>query len=166
MTREVFHDFVKDALENFSDTASSDADCVQAFLKLVEYVVIDAEQEQGWDALSTQLRPDVVRVFYLSVAPSLFGPIGTRLKDSGCTTADARIVVEKPFGHDLPSAQALNEKLLRSFSESQIYRIDHYLGKETVQNLMLCALPIPCLNRFGMPPTLITSRSPWQRMWG
>jgi glucose-6-phosphate 1-dehydrogenase len=82
------------------------------------------------------LRPDVVRAFYLSVAPALFGRITGRLKADGMATADSRIVLEKPFGHDLGSAEALNADLRQSFEERQIYRIDHYLGKETVQNLM------------------------------
>ena len=78
----------------------------------------------------------MVRAFYLSVAPSLFGDIAGRLKSTGIADDLSRIVVEKPFGHDLASAQALNAALREHFEESQIYRIDHYLGKETVQNLM------------------------------
>jgi glucose-6-phosphate 1-dehydrogenase len=70
------------------------------------------------------------------VAPSLFAPIAHRLAGAGIATPDSRIVVEKPLGHDLASARALNAELSRHFGEHQIYRIDHYLGKETVQNLM------------------------------
>ncbi len=112
------------------------ADYLNAFLGMVSYVSIDARGEKGWSDLAKTLRPDVIRAFYLSVGPSLFAPIAARLKTSGMTTRDARIVVEKPFGHDLASAQALNAELGECFSEGQIYRIDHYLGKETVQNLM------------------------------
>ena len=136
MTRAEFHSFIRNALQEFSDTAPADEESIQAFLGLIDYVAIDAGQKQGWNALCEKLRNDVIRVFYLSVAPGLFGPIGSQLKASGCATPDSRIVVEKPFGHDFASAQALNQELLRSFDESQIYRIDHYLGKETVQNLM------------------------------
>jgi glucose-6-phosphate 1-dehydrogenase len=109
---------------------------IATFLKLVTYVSIDARGEMGWPELAKTLRADVIRAFYLSVGPSLFAPIAARLKSSGMTTRDARIVVEKPFGHDLASAQALNAELGQCFTEGQIYRIDHYLGKETVQNLM------------------------------
>lgn len=136
ITQKDFRAFVENSLAEFSDTASASAVQVQEFLELVEYVAIDAEIDSGWTTLSDKLRPDAVRVFYLSVAPSLFGRIGTRLRASGCSNRDSRIVVEKPFGHDLPSAHALNQELLDSFEEDQIYRIDHYLGKETVQNLM------------------------------
>jgi glucose-6-phosphate 1-dehydrogenase len=78
----------------------------------------------------------VVRAFYFSVAPTLFGDIAQRLHEHGIADAQSRIVVEKPFGRDLATAKALNAVLAQHFSEAQIYRIDHYLGKETVQNLM------------------------------
>jgi glucose-6-phosphate 1-dehydrogenase len=80
--------------------------------------------------------PDAVQAFYFSVAPSLFGDLAERLHQFKIARHDARIVVEKPFGNDLASARALNRTLAEYFDETQIYRIDHYLGKETVQNLM------------------------------
>ena len=78
------------------------------------------------------------RVVYLAVPPTLFGPITSRLGEAPLGHDDPclRIVVEKPFGHDLASARELNGTLTRTFKEPQIYRIDHYLGKETVQNLL------------------------------
>ena len=91
---------------------------------------------EGWQALQKLVRKDVVQAFYFSVAPSLFGPLAERLHSNDIAGADARIVVEKPFGRDLESARALNATLRDHFEEGQIYRIDHYLGKETVQNLM------------------------------
>jgi glucose-6-phosphate 1-dehydrogenase len=78
-------------------------------------------------------------LFYLATPPSFFGVIGENLGKAGLAQVPAgwrRLVVEKPFGHDLPSAVELNRVLLRHFSESQIFRMDHYLGKETVQNLL------------------------------
>jgi glucose-6-phosphate 1-dehydrogenase len=83
------------------------------------------------------------RVFYLATPPSVFGQIAEMLGDAGLVTPSAaghewtRIVIEKPFGRDLTSAQALNAQLLKVFRERQIYRIDHYLGKETVQNIIV-----------------------------
>lgn len=109
---------------------------LDAFLSHLSYVPIDARGEGGWDILKDRMRDGVVRAFYFSVAPSLFGDIAQRLADYGIADGNSRIVVEKPFGRDLASAHALNMVLARHFSESQIYRIDHYLGKETVQNLM------------------------------
>src|SRR4029077_15551256 len=81
------------------------------------------------------------RLFYLATPPSAFAPIGCRLGKTGLARerngAWRRIIVEKPFGTDLASAQVLNRELLTVLDESQIYRIDHYLGKETVQNIMV-----------------------------
>ena len=94
------------------------------------------------DTLSTALadggRPPNT-LFYLATPPSLFGPIVEQLSAAGLLSEDKgwrRVVIEKPFGHDLDSARALNRQLARSLNEDQIYRIDHYLGKETVQNVM------------------------------
>src|SRR5262249_34276172 len=79
-------------------------------------------------------------LFYLAVAPDLFGVTVDGLGAAGLATeADGRwrrVVIEKPFGHDLPSAKALNARILRVLPEHEIYRIDHFLGKETVQNIM------------------------------
>ena len=85
------------------------------------------------------------RIFYLATPPNFYGDIGALLSSSGVAKRGvesggagwSRIIVEKPFGHDLASARALNAELNTGFSESQIYRIDHYLGKETVQNIMV-----------------------------
>jgi len=75
-------------------------------------------------------------VFYLAVGPELFGSIARHLGEAGLVTPQSRIVVEKPIGRDLASARALNDEIGKHFDETQIFRIDHYLGKETVQNLM------------------------------
>jgi glucose-6-phosphate 1-dehydrogenase len=79
-------------------------------------------------------------IFYLAVASSLFGTIVERLGEAGLTKEDKgwrRVIIEKPFGTDLETARALDERILRVLSESQIYRMDHFLGKETVQNIMV-----------------------------
>ncbi|HRO14245.1 MAG TPA: glucose-6-phosphate dehydrogenase [Paracoccus sp. (in: a-proteobacteria)] len=107
-----------------------------AFLDRLHYVTLDAAGDTGWSDLAAMMRPGVIRVFYFSVAPALFGELAGRLVRHGIADQDSRIVAEKPFGRDLASARALNEMLARHFAEGQIYRIDHYLGKETVQNLM------------------------------
>ena len=86
--------------------------------------------------LKKALRPKKTRAFYFSVSPSLFGSLAERLHNYEITTKNSRIVVEKPFGRDLKTAKELNAILAEHFTEEQIYRIDHYLGKETVQNLM------------------------------
>ena len=121
------HEFLPD----FADKAQ-----LAQFLALISYVSIDARGTNGWEALKGRIRPAVVHAFYFSVAPALFGDIAERLAAHGMADDSSRIVVEKPFGRDLASAKALNATLARYFHEGQIYRIDHYLGKETVQNLM------------------------------
>ncbi len=136
MSRESFQDFVREALAEFEPEAQAAPKVLKAFLAALDYLVVDVMGDAGWADLGQKLRPDVVRAFYLSVGPSLFGEIATRLNRHGIATPQSRIVVEKPLGHDLASAKALNAQLGACFDEQQIYRIDHYLGKETVQNLM------------------------------
>jgi glucose-6-phosphate 1-dehydrogenase len=131
-----FREMVAEAIREFGDKRHQDNGQLAAFLERVGYEAIDATGEGGWQALKARLRPGTVRAFYFSVGPSLFGDLAERLRGFGLADDDSRVVVEKPFGHDLKSARALNATLARHFSEQQIYRIDHYLGKETVQNLM------------------------------
>jgi len=131
-----YRSFVRDALEEFAPEAAADTAARDAFLDMLAYVALDAEGDEGWNALAARMREGPIRAFYFSVAPSLFGALAERLHRHGLADASARIVVEKPFGHDLDSARDLNRTLARHFDEGRIYRIDHYLGKETVQNLM------------------------------
>jgi glucose-6-phosphate 1-dehydrogenase len=135
MDAEGFRDFVRGALDEFV-TKRHDKKMVDAFLAKLDYVAVDAKGTGGWDALAKTMRDGVVKAYYFSVGPALFGDIADRLHEHGITDDDARIVVEKPFGHNLETARALNATLAAHFDETQIYRIDHYLGKETVQNLM------------------------------
>ena len=136
MSDQEFRDFTRLALKEFVTDLSCEAGTIDAFLDRMRYVQVDARGEQGWKELAAIMRPNCTRAFYFSVAPGLFGDLAERLHQYGITDVQSRIVVEKPFGRDLASARALNETLARHFDESQIYRIDHYLGKETVQNLM------------------------------
>ena len=134
MDAEGYRAFVAEAVAEFGgDPADKD---LSGFLQRLDYVTIDARGENGWRDLAALMRSDVVRAFYFSVGPSLFGDLAERLNQHGLTDAATRIVVEKPFGRDLATARALNKDLAAHFDEHQIYRIDHYLGKETVQNLM------------------------------
>ena len=133
---EAFRSMIRDSLLEFAPALAKETTLLEQFLGMVQYVRVDAAGDAGWADLKDLMRDDVVRAFYLSVSPSLFGTIGGKLHDHGIATRASRIVVEKPFGHDLETAQALNADLRANFDESQIYRIDHYLGKETVQNLM------------------------------
>ena len=130
-----FRDAVAAAIVEHAGVKKNDPRLVQ-FLKLLGYVAIDATGQGGWKELAGRMRAGAIHAFYFSVAPSLFGDLAERLASHGMAHGDSRIVVEKPFGRDLASARALNQTLAQHFDEDQVYRIDHYLGKETVQNLM------------------------------
>lgn len=138
MTDEEYRQFARDAIHEHVKASEVDEKEVDKFLARLSYVAVDAKSEEGWDALKTLIgkKPEKIRAFYLAVSPTLFGDIATRLKAHGLITRDTRIIVEKPIGRDLESAMALNDTLGSVFREDQIFRIDHYLGKETVQNLM------------------------------
>lgn len=131
-----YREMIAEAVAEFGGSEASNKKGLDAFLKQLEYVTINARGEDGWAELAGIVRQDVVQAFYFSVAPTLFGDLAERLHTNRIANETSRIVVEKPFGRDLQSARALNETLAAHFDEKQIYRIDHYLGKETVQNLM------------------------------
>ena len=131
-----YRQMIAKAVEEFGGEERNNKKGLKAFLERLDYVAIDAKGEAGWRELANMVRQDVVQAFYFSVAPSLFGDLAERLHTNKIANPKSRIVVEKPFGRDLESARALNDTLAAHFDERQIYRIDHYLGKETVQNLM------------------------------
>jgi glucose-6-phosphate 1-dehydrogenase len=108
------------------------------FCARLSYVRVDGAAESGWDSLQRILaqEPDRVRVFYLATSPDLYGPISQNLGAHGLVTPESRVVLEKPIGHDLESARSINDQVGEVFAEAQTFRIDHYLGKETVQNLL------------------------------
>ncbi len=110
---------------------------VDAFTAMVSHLAVDASGDSGWSELKAVLGDaGRIRAFYLATSPDLFGSVAARLASNGLITPQSRIIVEKPLGKDGASAKVINDQLGAVFDESQIYRIDHYLGKETVQNLM------------------------------
>ncbi len=110
----------------------------QDFCARLNYVQADAMDHGAWGDLVNVLNgyENRTRVIYLATAPSLFGSIATGFRTNNLITDDVRIVLEKPVGHDSESARAINDEVGQSFAENQTFRIDHYLGKETVQNLL------------------------------
>lgn len=117
-------------------TAGENAKKWQSFLERITYVVLDATNAADYALLGQQLNSKAVTVFYLATSPKLFEPICNHLAASSIALDNARVVLEKPLGHDLQSSRAINDAVARVFAEDQIYRIDHYLGKESVQNLL------------------------------
>ena len=110
----------------------------RVFVERIHYRQLDAASDEDFDALAEYLADagDRVRIFYLSTSPQLFAGICQRLARSRLVDATSRVVLEKPLGRDLQSADEINACVESVFSENQIYRIDHYLGKEAVQNLL------------------------------
>jgi len=102
----------------------------------LHYIKIDFSQKKQFLVLKQWLLAERTAIYYLATPPSLFSPISKHLNAAGCVAADSRIVLEKPIGHDLKSSQDVNSAVADCFDERNIYRIDHYLGKETVQNLL------------------------------
>jgi glucose-6-phosphate 1-dehydrogenase len=110
----------------------------QQFQQRLSYVCIDVQQPEAFQELASELDESCLnRLFYLATASSLYADITKNLHLNQLIHDSSKVVLEKPIGHDLASAKTINKAVAEYFTESQIYRIDHYLGKETVQNLMV-----------------------------
>ncbi|WP_108024715.1 glucose-6-phosphate dehydrogenase [Melghirimyces profundicolus] len=119
---------------------------LEAFSRHFEYISLDVHDREGYHRLKERVEdrerglgiPEN-RLFYLAIAPGLFGEVSFHLRDCGLARTHGwkRLVIEKPFGHDYPSAKELNDRIRETFQEDEIYRIDHYLGKEMVQNIQV-----------------------------
>ncbi|GEP01228.1 glucose-6-phosphate dehydrogenase [Methylobacterium haplocladii] len=138
LSTEAFRDRAREALREFIPSHHLDEASLTSFVDHVQYVAVDALGSDGWDELKALLdeRPDQIRPFYLATSPDLYGAICRNIERCGLVGEKTRVVLEKPIGKDLKSAQAINDGVGAVFPESQIFRIDHYLGKETVQNLL------------------------------
>ena len=157
---------VRSGLTRFAPDAAADTHALERFLAMLSTVRVDALSGDGWDDLTRALdgREESVRAFYLAVRPDLFGPICEQLGERGLVTPLSRVVIEKPIGHDL-SAIKVNDAVGAVFDESQIFRIDHYLGKETVQNLMALRFANALYERNHAHIDHIRMRSPSGSEW-
>jgi glucose-6-phosphate 1-dehydrogenase len=134
---EAFRQRAVNALRQYVAASDIDDRTLDRFCACLRYVRLDAmKRDADWDALKQALRPECVRVFYLATSPDLYGQVCANLGAVGLVTENSRVVLEKPIGHDLASAREINDKVGAVFAETKIFRIDHYLGKETVQNLL------------------------------
>jgi glucose-6-phosphate 1-dehydrogenase len=122
----------RQSLEHFGDV---DSDAFAKLASLLRYIGGDYRDAATYDRLKQALNGSARPLHYLAIPPGIFSTVLKGLDQSGCAN-DARVVVEKPFGRDLASAQALNANLHEVFPEPAVFRIDHYLGKEAVQNLL------------------------------
>ena len=145
LTDEVFRQQFRDSLVEFGRTEDVDDAVAESLATQLHYVAGDLEDPELYGRLAARIEeigPDGGVLFYLAIPPALAPAVVRHLGAAGLATersptAWRRLVVEKPFGSDLESAKKLNAELHEQLAESQIYRIDHYLGKETVQNLLV-----------------------------
>ena len=149
---QIFREEVRKSIIEFRKDATAESNGWTEFLAHMYYQRSDIATKDGMQAVATRFAGKAAwrkekaalpgnRLFYLAVDPEFFGPIveglaGTKLARPDVEQPWTRIIIEKPFGHDLNSALALDRHVSRFFRPEQIYRIDHYLGKETVQNLL------------------------------
>lgn len=124
------------ALDSLEKHGGVDAAAFEKLSRLLRYVDGDYQDPNTFKMLGKELKTAQRPAHYLAVPPTTFETVVGNLTNCGCTT-EARIIVEKPFGHDLASAQHLNQVLLRHFDETAIFRIDHYLGKRPVHNMVV-----------------------------
>lgn len=136
------------ASESIEKHGGVDAAALEKLLQLLRYVDGDYAEPGTFAALKKELGRAVRPAHYLAIPPALFGQVVEHLANAGCAPAGSRVIVEKPFGRDLASAQSLNRILLRTFDEHHIFRIDHYLGKTPVRNLLFSRFTNPLLESF------------------
>ena len=154
VSNENFQSYVKKSIESYSRRVVNDQARMNQFLESIHYQVLDANNVLDYKNLldkvqqrEKELHIPENRMFYLSVGPEFFEIIASNITNSGLgnTKGWKRLIIEKPFGHDLVSARQLNKHLTQSFKEEEIYRIDHYLGKPMVQNLEALEFANPVL---------------------
>jgi glucose-6-phosphate 1-dehydrogenase len=134
-----YRDRIRTELARFVPAEWLEAEAVDRFVARLAFVSVDFAEPRDYEAVAKALTPSAaaIRVFYLACAPALFGPICAALGSHGLVTETSRVVLEKPIGRDLASAQEINDAVGAVFEERQTFRIDHYLGKESVQNLLV-----------------------------
>lgn len=149
MSNDEHCDLVKSKLKEFLPDGKFDEEKFEYFRTQLRVVTIEFDLLESYTGLKDLLDeyPERQRVNYLSTAPDFFGTICKSLSNLSLVTPQSRVVLEKPIGRDLQSSRVINVEVLKYFQESQIYRIDHYLGKDTVQNIMALRFS----NRFFMP---------------
>jgi glucose-6-phosphate 1-dehydrogenase len=135
ISREDYVTLVKENIEKFSKEELCQ-DTWERFSEKLDYVQIDMKNAESYKAFKEHVDPKRMMVCYFATPPSIFGDICLGLKAAKIIDKSMRVVLEKPIGHDLASSKVINDQVAEFFDESQIYRIDHYLGKETVLNLI------------------------------
>ena len=135
----------------------------ETLVGLLHYLDGDYNDPATFEALRRALGDAQHPAHYLAIPPPLFGPVVKQLAQSGCAKG-SRVVVEKPFGHNLASARELNRILLGTFVEGDIFRIDHYLGKRPVHNMLFFRFTNPVIEAFWNRTTSRACRSRWRKI--
>jgi glucose-6-phosphate 1-dehydrogenase len=136
--------FIARARDSIEQHSTLDEEAFKKLSARLQYISGDYLDDTTYQRLRAALGNAAQPLHYLAIPPEMFGVVVKGLSQSGCAK-NARVIVEKPFGRDLPSAQTLNQLLIQSFPASAIFRIDHYLGKEPVQNLLYFRFANACL---------------------
>ena len=118
------------------ETGEVDDAALDAFVRRVDYCRLDFTETESFNRLNDWHNTEHELIVYMATPPSMYGVIARNLRARDCCTERTRVVVEKPIGHDLESSRVINDELAEVYRENQLFRIDHYLGKETVQNLI------------------------------
>ncbi|MEC8102750.1 glucose-6-phosphate dehydrogenase [Thalassolituus sp.] len=136
--RDAFVAKIESSIKSHVPSNYLEKEPVESFLEKVQCFTLDVNESKGYKALAKALSSDDInRLFYMATGSDLYTPICRGLHDADLIKSQSKIVLEKPIGHDLETAEIINQTVAEFFAEKQIYRIDHYLGKETVQNLMV-----------------------------
>ncbi|KEA62646.1 Glucose-6-phosphate 1-dehydrogenase [Marinobacterium lacunae] len=136
-TQEEFVDAVQATLKRYLKPAEFEAEVWDSFSRRLHYLKIEMTKSPDFKQITRFIEGSTnTLVNYLSTPPALFADICKNLHSAGAIAPSTRIIIEKPIGHDLESSQVINDTVAQYFNENQVYRIDHYLGKETVQNLI------------------------------
>jgi len=158
LSTEEYRERGRKALENFVKAEELDAKLAEKFLGLVHYASLNgAEADSTWSNLTDLLDTapeDRIRVFYLATAPNLYGAICENLSNRKLATDASRVVLEKPIGEDIASANEINDGVGRFFPENHIFRIDHYIGKENVQAILALRFANPIFERVWNADTI------------
>lgn len=151
LTDDDFKQRIHDGLLEFVQKTYQNQEDINNFLKLLSYVSLNgAEQDSHWPDLQAKFENDKanpVRIFYFATAPRLYGDICDNLALKNLITPTSRIILEKPIGTSLKTAEEINQRIGKHFPENNIFRIDHYLGKETVQNIIALRFANPVFER-------------------
>ncbi len=158
---------VKEKLIEFLPKDSYTQEDYEKFSEKLLLVTVDFSNNEGYEKLEEVLNEfkNRDRINYLSTSPAFFGGICQSLAKFNLITPKTRVVLEKPLGRDLESSQEINKKVLSFFKEDQIYRIDHYLGKDTVQNIMALGFQIDFLCIYGVQIILTMYKLQLLRVW-